>query len=647
LAHRPALDGLRGLAVVAVLLFHLGYPWAKGGFLGVSIFFTLSGFLITTLLVGEGRSQGRIDLRRFWSRRARRLLPAALLGLVVAVAVSRTLVQTPGGNQLDLLAALFDAANWRFLAAGQSYGALFTSPSPVLHYWSLAIEEQFYLLYPLAFAALFRRRVSPGALLAWLLGGIAASWVALAGAGIAGAHDIAYYSTPTRAGELLTGGVAAVLFATRGRRQLSIGPAGPRVRSVVEVVSLIALVVLCASVTSTSASLERGVLPVVAILSAVVVLGACRGGALSSVLGWRPLTDLGRISYGVYVFHWPILLWLSPARTGLDGIALTALRLAVTLAAAIASFVLVERPIRAGRWPKPQWSLRIAPAAVLSAAAVVLLLGAPTTATDFDAIQAHQAALSTPRALGAAGADPARALVATPGAALATPRLAMFGDSTALMTGLGIARWGHDSGRLQLVGGVTPLGCSITRGGERRYQGGQGPTVPECDTWPDRWAGFLAENPADIAAVLVGPWEVGDRRRADSDRWEHIGEPAYDAFVVQELSAAADLLLDRVPTVVWLTSPDIQSDRVLVNPPSVYLPENDPERMARFNELVREVAATRPNLHVVDLNAPLRSLPGGELDAHLRPDGIHFTNDSTNEIAPWLGESILAAAGAS
>src|SRR5467141_2308611 len=146
-----ALDGLRGLAVAAVLLYHSQFGFARGGYLGVSLFFTLSGFLITSLLLTQAREQHRVQLGRFWARRARRLLPAATLALAGVLLYGATIAS---GDQLrylrvDVLATLGYVANWRFYFSGQSYARLFASPSPVLHFWSLAIEEQFYLVFPL------------------------------------------------------------------------------------------------------------------------------------------------------------------------------------------------------------------------------------------------------------------------------------------------------------------------------------------------------------------------------------------------------------------------------------------------------------------------------------------------------------------
>ena len=206
-----AFDGLRGLAVVAVLLFHSQLSGARGGFLGVSAFFTLSGYLITSLLLAEHARTGRISLRAFWLRRGRRLLPAAYVALAGILAFGATIATVDQARALrgDVLSALTYVANWHFYLSGRSYAHLFTAPSPVLHFWSLAIEEQFYLVFPLLVFGIVRvargRRWVIGA---FLTAGIAASVVAgnvlLASRG----ESRVYYGTDTRAAELLDRRVA-------------------------------------------------------------------------------------------------------------------------------------------------------------------------------------------------------------------------------------------------------------------------------------------------------------------------------------------------------------------------------------------------------------------------------------------------------
>ena len=205
-----ALDGLRAVAVVAVLLFHLDLAWMPGGFLGVSLFFTLSGFLITRLLLDESDRTGRVALRTFWARRLRRLSPAALV--VLAVVALMSLWGVFEGTRLrgDLGASLGYVANWRFATAESTYAELFTStPSPVIHFWSLAIEEQFYLIFPVLFVALSKKRalLVPG-LLALTIASVVASL-------LTESRNLGYYGTHVRAAELLIGCLLAVITARR------------------------------------------------------------------------------------------------------------------------------------------------------------------------------------------------------------------------------------------------------------------------------------------------------------------------------------------------------------------------------------------------------------------------------------------------
>src|SRR5687768_13320332 len=231
MVHHDSLDGLRGVAVAGVVLFHAGFGWAEGGFLGVSTFFTLSGFLITSLLLAERAATGRIALGAFWARRARRLLPAALATLL-AVAALASWLATP--EQLaslrgDVLAALFYGANWRFILDGQSYGDLFAAPSPILHFWSLAIEEQLYVLFPLLVVLVGRGRRRLGtALVALVAGSVALTWLVYSPGGSTSA---AYYGTFTRAGELLVGALLALVLGTATDRIRS--SAVPRTAGVV------------------------------------------------------------------------------------------------------------------------------------------------------------------------------------------------------------------------------------------------------------------------------------------------------------------------------------------------------------------------------------------------------------------------------
>ena len=230
-----ALDGLRGLAVLAVLLFHAGY--LEGGFLGVDLFFVLSGYLITGLLLHEWGGRGSIGLGRFWSSRARRLLPALFLAALVVV-IGSWLFAAPGTLATlrgDLAGTVTYTANWRFILQGTSYWTHLGPASPLQHVWSLAIEEQFYLLWPLVVVGLLRYRRSPRAVLVLAVLLAAASTIAMALTASPGDESRAYFGTDTHAAPILLGAALAALFATRGTLSSSGG------RRLLDVTALMAI----------------------------------------------------------------------------------------------------------------------------------------------------------------------------------------------------------------------------------------------------------------------------------------------------------------------------------------------------------------------------------------------------------------------
>jgi peptidoglycan/LPS O-acetylase OafA/YrhL len=422
----PGLDGIRGLAVAAVFCFHAGVPWARGGFLGVSVFFTLSGFLITSLLLEEAQTTGRLDLRRFWARRVRRLLPPAVATVagVLVLAVLAWHLQ-PRTLRADTLAALANVANWHFIAAGRSYSNLFQAPSPFLHFWSLAIEEQFYLLFPVGVWLLVRTsrtvRQSGRRLRRALLAGIALSTAVTIAAAHVGATTFVYYSLPTRAAELLAGALLATALRPSISRRALAGP-WP---SIGGGIALISILWLAATTTVTSTWVDSGGLILFAALSAAVIVAALGQGPISALLSFPLLQKLGRISYGVYLYSWPIILWLTPARVGTHGTALVLLQAVVTLAVASASYQWLELPIRRGRVPRGHSAWLVGPIAISIAATAAVLV---TTA------------LPAPASVNLAEAQAALKRRVQQSAALPTDtahpptRVAFYGDSTALVT---------------------------------------------------------------------------------------------------------------------------------------------------------------------------------------------------------------------
>ena len=419
-AHLRALDGLRGLAVVLVVLSHFAPGVAPGGFLGVDLFFVLSGFLITSLLVSEFEGSDRISLGNFWIRRARRLFPALLVVVVVVLAhglLFSTKAQVHSVS-LDGVAALFYVANWRFIASGQSYIQQFLdqAPSPLRHTWSLAIEEQFYLVWPLVvlgltkvLARLPRRRAAPAHQLRYVLAavcvvlGIASfGWMILLHHHGVDLNRL-YYGTDTRVFMILAGATLGALTAGRptlGRPFAALRP----LLLVAGGLGLVLLVVASARVTTDWAWLYKGVYGLVGLVMVVVLLAAAQPGRnpMARLLEIRPLVGLGLISYGIYLWHWPIALWVGPGNAHVDGFPLFVLRSALTLGAALVSYRVVEQPIRRGWLPSfGGVSRRIVTPAIVVVAVVCLLI----PIVKFPAVEA--APREAPTAEAAAGATTA------------------------------------------------------------------------------------------------------------------------------------------------------------------------------------------------------------------------------------------------
>jgi peptidoglycan/LPS O-acetylase OafA/YrhL len=419
------------VAVLAVVFYHFAPDVAPGGFLGVDLFFVLSGFLITTLLVKEWDVAQRIALSSFWVRRARRLLPALILVLGV-VGVSSLIFPDPVDAHrfgLDGLSSLAYIANWHFIDSGQAYidQFLHQATSPLRHMWSLAIEEQFYLLWPLLVVGVAklvgrrggtlapaRRRTFRRALMALCIVLGVLSFVRMITLFASGGDlNRVYYGTDSRAFVILIGAALAVL--TFGV------PAVPRARRGAVVVigtgGAIALVVAMASLTVESSWLYEGGYGLVAIAMALVLLAAAQPGfnPLARLLSLRALVGLGLISYGVYLWHWPVSLWITEGRTGIGEPWLFLVRSVVTLAVSLASYALLEQPIRTG---KLRFGFRpgtVAAAGVVVAVVVVLVVPAvafpsvrtaPTTAAPAAEVVDVQAGYAAaPRCDG--GATPA------------------------------------------------------------------------------------------------------------------------------------------------------------------------------------------------------------------------------------------------
>jgi peptidoglycan/LPS O-acetylase OafA/YrhL len=646
----PALDGLRAVAVALVLAGHGGIPGVTGGFIGVDVFFVLSGFLITSLLLDELRRNGRIELTGFWIRRARRLLPALVL-MVLTVGAARELLpyQALTGLRNDAIAAFLWMANWRFVAQKTDYFTQGAPPSPLQHTWSLGVEEQYYFVWPVLLIAVtlllaararryFMRATVGGVRFAIFL---IATLGALASAAAAivfvsdSTRDRIYFGTDTRMQALLIGSAAAALLV-RDWPSLNRGWCmirtrwGRRIARCLPVVGVAGLAAATHYASGSVAEFHHGLLIGIAIAAVFVVAPVAleQRGLIARMLAMPPLVWLGTISYGIYLWHWPIFLALNGERTGWAGFPLFAARCAATVAVAGASWWLIEQPIR--RWrPARVPLLPLAAATVASAAAITLLL----------------VPVGTGPALRETGLPPGVSSVAAvspspPGASHPRPRdpnrpftVSVFGDSIGwtwmhyLPPTPGFAFLDH-----------TVIGCSLVRGTPYRYIGQTLEQRQECDTWPIRWSTQVGQDQPDVALLIIGRWETVDR--VNEGQWTHIGDPTFDAYLKGELERALNIVSSTGVRVVVATVPYSRGGE---KRDGRQYPEDQPDRVNQWNTMLRNTVSHHPNVQILDLNKKL--CPDGVYTAKVdgikvRSDGVHLTPEGVKWLTPWLEESL-------
>lgn len=345
------LESLRGLAILGVMLYHLNPKWLPGGFLGVTVFFVLSGYLITDLLVMEWKENKRIDLKNFWLRRARRLLPGMLVMLVIVLAWITVFHSSLLGEIWgDSLAALFYVSNWWYIFHEVSYFDSFGQLSPLNHFWSLAVEEQFYIVWPLIISLgfLYIKKESRIALLIFL--GAIASAVAMAMMYVPGTDPSrVYYGTDTRAFSLLIGAALALVWPSNKLANTII----PSARLVLDAIGGIALIVILFMFWKTNQYdpfLYRGGMFLFSVVTALLVANLAHPASRISVfLRFRPLRWLGVRSYGIYLWHYPIITLTSPqVNTGEFHFTRAIFQFVLILFIAQLSWKFIENPIRQG-----------------------------------------------------------------------------------------------------------------------------------------------------------------------------------------------------------------------------------------------------------------------------------------------------------
>jgi len=638
LPYNPAFDGLRAFAVLAVMLYHGQVDVFGGGFLGVDVFFVLSGFLITSLLAREWLTWGRIDMLGFWARRARRLLPAAWLVLLACAAYGVLFASADRLAQLrsDAIATFFYVVNWHFITSGQSYFAQYGEPSPLRHMWSLAIEEQFYFLWPMVLTLLLpmilrRRRIGVAVMVtAAVLSAVLMALLYEPGAD----PSRVYYGTDTRAQALLVGAGLAILLDFKGTRRdrgtthLQVGaftlPIGGL--TVAGPVALVGLLVALSMSRESSTWLYRGGFLAVALLSATVIAAAAtRGSLLSRLLSLRPLQAVGLISYGLYLWHWPVDVVLTTDRTGLSGAALLAVQFAVTFALAVASYILVERPIRAGALLRRGPRVRLV--AVATAAVTVLAATVAATAGASPIPSSPDGSSSTRVVAGIDGAE----------------HILVAGDSVAWSLAYPFDQKAHPE---VAVSSTTIFGCGV---GVQQIVVDDVVTQrqEQCDTWPDTWRKAVEDVKPDVSVLVVSAWDIYDHE-VDGQHLT-VGSSAYSDYLLGRLGRAVDTLGAGGRPVVVVNSGCYDQESFSIQGVDLAPDRNNASRAQAVNAVVRRLAALRPGqVSVADLFSLTcrnghysRSLSGTEL----RSDGVHFTTDGAREVWDWLLPQLRAHVG--
>jgi peptidoglycan/LPS O-acetylase OafA/YrhL len=628
------LDGIRGVAVLAVMLFHAGVQWAGGGLLGVDVFFVLSGYLVTSLLLNEHARTGTIKFLQFWARRARRLLPALFVLLAGVCAYARwsdpgiPLSQIRG----DAFSTLAYVANWHYILAGQNYFTRYAAPSPLLHTWSLAVEEQFYLIWPLVVLVVLRHFGRRG--VGWTAGIVAAgsaglcAFLSLNGASV----NRLYYGTDTRAQSIMVGALVAVLIPMTRDRTPSPGSArrfeSSWIVGVIGVLGAAGLAYSLHAVDGTGPFLYQGGFLLVTLSTAAVVAVAVARpqDLLSRALSWRPLRYTGRISYGLYLYHWPIFLVLTTPRTGLSNLSLLLLRFAVTFAAADLSYRFIEKPIRSG-----QLLSALRRSAGRSSKALVGLAG---VGVPIVLVLAVLAATTTPSSTASASlpsTTPATAVHYGPtGPNAAHPeRVLLIGDSMALTLGLGLGVKASDWGVSLQDDGV--IGCDLDPQTTVNVMGTVSQAAQGCPRWRTSWPSLVAQTDPDVVLVLLGRWESIDRIYGGG--WTHVGARVFDRHLQSELSQIVTIGSSHGARVVFLTLPYIAE--TTVQPNGSPWDMNLPSRTNAYNAVVRAAVAQHPNnASVVDLNKMLD--PNGHYVSSI--DGITVRNADDEHISPAGGE---------
>ena len=620
LAHHRGLDGLRGVAVILVIIFHSGLGWLPGGFLGVSVFFTLSGFLITSLLINECENTGRIDLKAFWGRRLRRLAPASLVVIAGVVGLASWLSTSIEASRIkgDAISATLYFSNWRFIYSGHSYGELFATPSPLQHLWSLSIEEQLYVVVPVLIAGLFAMGLRRRAIGYVFLVAVAGSTIATM---FTNSHELIYYGTHTRAAELLLGSALACLFGQRIEK-LAVNKA--KSLSTLYIVPIVGVVVLSRFSSVDSPWVYSGALTAFAGLSVICLIAAIQAGPVRSILSSSPLVRVGEVSYGLYLIHWPVIVWLNSERVDLQPTALFVLQVIVTVILTLVSYWLIEQPIRrrkvllSVRWAASSFVASVVGVLILASAILASASSQVNTAPDVLVTIAPTSSVVDPvnassTTIVGSSAKPARVDRTGPLSVL------VIGDSTAENIATALAQ--ASDGSLGVISGGV-LGCPLLKVAQVRDRKDSQQDVSYCPNNEQLVRDHVSE--VDAIVVIAGVANQWAFQYAGSDVWVEPASDQYKADLNGFLENIEDIVAPYgLPILVFETPPVRDNPKIL---------GDDIATLLRWAEVINEWDSHWYSVKMVPY-ADALSDPNTDEGKAERPDGVHLAEDFSIELA--------------
>jgi peptidoglycan/LPS O-acetylase OafA/YrhL len=605
---RPALDGLRGLAVLAVMFYHYNGHWLQGGFLGVDVFFVLSGYLITSLLLVDYERTGSVVSARFWIRRVRRLLPALLIMLLLLSLYYAIVVPTSDVGRIK-------GGAFATLLFVKNYWDAFSAPGTKwpTHAWSLAVEEQFYLVWPVALWWMLRRTARRSApLLGTLVALIAASAVLRLAWSF---HNATYANEAleTRASTLLVGAALAICLMTFKPRSTG------STRALIDLTGIVSLVLLITAMQTTRIShyawLWYGGGVLIAMAAGAVILAAVHGdGIVQRALSIPVLRAIGLISYGLYLYHLIVFMWITPERYSVNGSMLFLLRFGISFALATASYLLVEMPVRRGRLGGLPTRAVVVVAPLVTAAVILASTQLAAPALPAGVTQAMRANWTRAANGGPAGA----------------PRVLVAGDAFAYSL-----TSSPPPAVASRIGGTKAavVTCGIASGtlviGEARFSS-QG-----CDVWTGIYSTAVKDYVPNVAVLMIGVGEIFDR--IVGNQLLRAGTPELESYLVQRLDAARAVLSRGGARLIVAAPPCMRTMKPDMSLPAFASVFSDARRGSWLNALLRHYAS-QTGAGFVDLRA-LLCQGGTRVDPSATPTA--FSGAESSRVWTAIARAVL------